>query len=136
MSKHPESSVTPICPFAEFINDSNRLNGFLLDDDDNDDNNSSTTAPTCSFDDGDDATDAMPLSFDHILVDHNESPLRSIAQSTNSIKKNKTTDIAIVNIDVVSNTITSTNNDRTRRRKPLFERMLFPILQKLKQMKV
>ena len=140
MSRHRESPITTICPIVELINDSNRSNGYLPNDDDNDDdNNSSTTAPTSSFDDdddGDDAIDAMPSSFDHIFVDYNESSsLPSITQSINSNKKNNTADIAILNIDVASNTITtSTNNDRTRRRKPLFERMLFPILQKLKQM--
>ena len=137
MSNPPESRITSICPMVEFINDQNRLNGFLLDDDDDDDDDdyddddgndeNSSTAHSSSFDDGDDAIiDAVTLSFDHIFVDHNDSDssLCSTAQSINNSKKNNTTDIAI------DSTITSTNSNR----KPLFDRLLFSIRQKMKQM--
>ena len=145
--QHPESSspINTICPIVEFINDQNKLNGFVRDDDDdandnaNDDNdNSSTVAPTSSFDDDGDDEDSiditMPLStLDHIFVDYyNESSLgRSISQSISNSKNN---------IDAVASstipTSNTNNNDRTRsRRKPLFERIVFPILQNLKHLK-
>lgn len=151
MSKHRVSAIPTICPIVKFINDSNRSNGFLLDDDvdvDYDTDDNSSTAPTSSFDNGDDVIDATTSPpFDHnTCVDYNKESSLSFAAAKNiNTSQNSTTDIAIDNINAVvsTNTITAgpdTNNsiNQSRRRKPLFVwgRMFFPtLLQKPKQMK-